>query len=324
MRRKALSLLFAFSLIRILASTCVAQEKPSPGFTLETISEWHGDFTPGFHAVIVRETNTSNSEIRESSCATVNGRFKLSVTYEGLPVQEKETVQQHRKRGELNRCYEGRMPLRIKPGAHADHIVHVYEFYDMSRPGEYVVTVSKETDPDHPDKNVTVISNPLTIVVTESEAKAVEEFFAAKRALGPLTIEAEEPVVQAGEPVIVDITRKNMTGETVTLRNHSDAIRWYDFEVRRGSEPVPETEDLRLAKAPGTAFIETREVVTLEPEEITKTGIDLTRFYDMSKPGKYRITAALVCVRCAQDEIVKSNTITITVLPADATPPAKN
>jgi hypothetical protein len=42
----------------------------------------------------------------------------------------------------------------------------------MSDPGTYEVTVSRETDPDHPDRSVTVKSNTITITVPEPETEA--------------------------------------------------------------------------------------------------------------------------------------------------------
>jgi hypothetical protein len=44
--------------------------------------------------------------------------------------------------------------------------------YDLTVPGTYEITVTRETDRWHPEKSVTVKSNTLTIVVAEPGASA--------------------------------------------------------------------------------------------------------------------------------------------------------
>jgi hypothetical protein len=54
------------------------------------------------------------------------------------------------------------------------HWVSLAAKYDVSRPGTYEVTVSRETDPDHPDKSVMVKSNTLTVIVPNAGADATQ------------------------------------------------------------------------------------------------------------------------------------------------------
>ncbi len=42
--------------------------------------------------------------------------------------------------------------------------------YDMTEPGTYEITVTRETDPWSPDRSVTVKSNIINIIVPEPEA----------------------------------------------------------------------------------------------------------------------------------------------------------
>jgi hypothetical protein len=46
--------------------------------------------------------------------------------------------------------------------------------YDLTAPGTYEITVTRETDRWHPERSVTVKSNTITIVVPEPEAGAAK------------------------------------------------------------------------------------------------------------------------------------------------------
>jgi len=323
MRGAFFYLLVPLFVVQTAALCAQTREDSEPRFTL-AISEARGFFesAPGVRALDVNMTNTSNEEIREA-CPVVYRMFNLSVTYEGVPMQEKEAVQQHRKRGEFNSCSSEQLLKPLKPGAHRDSLMYLSDFYDMSKPGAYDITVSKETYPDDPQKSVTVTSNTITMVVTEKQAKDAEAILEKKRSAPPLTLDAEKPTVHAGAPIIVDITRKNMSDKTIFLHNPYAAIKWYNFDVQIGSEPAPETELLQQSKAPNALIVDTGQVASLEPEETTKTNVDLNYYYDMSKPGVYHVTASLVCKECDSTQIVKSNTVTITVVPASDRTPAQ-
>ena len=49
----------------------------------------------------------------------------------------------------------------------------------------------------------------------------------------------------------------------------------------------------------------------------------VSRLFDFSRPGKYSIEVSRHISSDPKSEIVKSNTITVNVLPADASPPAQ-
>lgn len=322
MRNQALKLLVVLLLAQMIVGVCAAQEKPAPRFTLEIISDYYVGYPPISRSLNVKVTNISN-EILKLECGKVGGDYDLSVVYDGLRLQEKDAVQAHRKRGELDHCISSMVPPRIKPGALIVSIVDVSKFYDLSKPGEYEITLSKETDPGDPDKSVTVRSNTFSIVVSEAESKAVEADRAEKRAAPPFVLDAEESTVHVGDPIIVGVTRKNTTDTTLFLWNVRNLISWVDFDVRMGSELVPETQNLKDSKSPIAVALALEDGyrTSLEPGETAGSNTHLSDLYDMSKPGVYQVTATLVCSRCGSNN-VKSNTITITVLPAGQTLPS--
>src|ERR1035441_4837021 len=64
---------------------------------------------------------------------------------------------------EVNNCHsDGK---GIKSGQSVKFSLWISSEYDMTVPGTYDITVTRETDPWNPDKSVTIKSNTLTIVV---------------------------------------------------------------------------------------------------------------------------------------------------------------
>ncbi len=146
---------------------------PEPQFML-TISEFHGgEFGPGLDRINVKETNISKEVITEPGCMEVRGSFTVSVSYNGAPLDEKDAAARLRsEKKEQRYCTFGSGINGIKPGESREYLVSIAAKYDVSRPGTYEVTVTREKDPDHPDKSVAVKSNTLTIVVPEPDAEA--------------------------------------------------------------------------------------------------------------------------------------------------------
>lgn len=139
----------------------------SAGFTL-TISENHHEVSPPYHEVLVRLTNTSEGIIRGGGCLALRGMYNISIVYDGVPIEETDAVRKLKKyRKEDGGCTSGNPTWRLKPGEYHDDLLSVTEFYNMSKPGAYEITVTKETFPDHPERSVTVKSNTITIVVPE-------------------------------------------------------------------------------------------------------------------------------------------------------------
>jgi len=180
MKRLA-SYLLAPMLVMQTAVICAqTPEKPKPGFTL-TISGGNEDsYYKGMYGIAVIETNISNAAIREGGCLPLAFRagFSISVAYNGVPLEMDETkptvlnLRKHQKHPVP--CNGSMFSHEAQPGggpqgAFEDDLP-LSTLYDMSKPGTYEVTVSKETFPHDPTKSVTVKSNTITIVVPEPGA----------------------------------------------------------------------------------------------------------------------------------------------------------
>lgn len=170
-------LIFATQIAVICAQT---PERPKPRFKL-TISNGGMDSSGGY-VLAVTETNISNDIIREGGCLPLafQDGINISVLYNGRPMEMDETkpmVQHLRKqRAHPAPCSGSMFGHEAKPGggpegAFEDNL-DISLLYDMSKPGTYEVTVSKETFPHNPEKSVKVKSNTLTIIVPEPDDTA--------------------------------------------------------------------------------------------------------------------------------------------------------
>jgi len=162
-------LLFAISTAVLFAQT---QEKPKPQFKL-AISEYHHELGPRFNRVSVIVRNISSEVFFEPGCSDMRDLFRVSVLYNGVSMDEKDAAARHRGEAEQAAFCTHELGLNpIKPGESFQVFLDLADRYDLSRPGTYEVTVSRETDPDHPEKSVTVKSNTLTVIVPEPREAA--------------------------------------------------------------------------------------------------------------------------------------------------------
>lgn len=123
---------------------------------------------PIFRMIRVEETNTSNESIFEAGCLELQGLFHISVLYNGVPLEERDTATRMKREAKAKQT-----PCRalatneIRPGQSWTRYLGFAWDYPMCKPGTYEITVSRESNLEHPEKSVTVKSNTLTIVVPE-------------------------------------------------------------------------------------------------------------------------------------------------------------
>lgn len=127
-----------------------------------------------------------------------------------------------------------------------------------------------------------------------------------------LTLEAEENQIKTGAEIKVDITLRNSSNRAIYI-SLGPAELDYAFEVRDGQNKVPPETDF-ARKSKGRPYYGNDTVFTLQPgESLPKALLVVTKFYDMSRPGKYTIQVSRVVPKDLGSGMVKSNTITVTV-----------
>jgi hypothetical protein len=166
--RTAFSLVLLF-VIQTVAPFAQANEKPKPRFSL-TISEYlHDSRGPGTHRLRVVATNISDEKLHLEGCAALSGWYSFSVVYNHVPIEEKDPESRQPRQARMRRapCSSSLSNGTIPRGESYIDILAIPGNFDLSRPGNYEITVSRETLPDNSAKSVTVKSNTITITVPD-------------------------------------------------------------------------------------------------------------------------------------------------------------
>jgi hypothetical protein len=144
---------------------------PKPKFSL-TIAESHGGgFGPGYHRLIVTETNLSQETINEGGCRpyAFQPGVVIEVLFNNVQLQMNENAEPVRKLKTLKEnsepCNGSLWSQKADPGKAFSNYIDPSVFFDMSNPGSYLITVTKETLPNDPVRSVKVRSNTITVIV---------------------------------------------------------------------------------------------------------------------------------------------------------------
>jgi hypothetical protein len=133
-------------------------------FRLELTSVQHtGEIRPTVLKLIVTLTNTSDSWILEDPCSFGGALYKLSVSYNGIPIQEPEEARLRREAKEEGEAKggicNGHGGRSIKPGEHWEDVL----YYEAAKPGTYKLTVERKEFSHGPEESTTIKSNTLTV-----------------------------------------------------------------------------------------------------------------------------------------------------------------
>lgn len=155
--------------LQTTAPSAQTTEKPKPKFTLAIFDAGvTGVKGHPYRGVRVEETNTSNESIVGPPCPEIRSLFRITVQLNGHPVEERDAAAR-RKREDTTLCKQLPDGGTIQPGGRLIRYMSFGWDYPMIEPGTYEITVSRDSDPEHPEKSVVVTSNTLTFVVHEPE-----------------------------------------------------------------------------------------------------------------------------------------------------------
>ena len=183
---------FGLNLIALMllssTATLFAQtpEKLAPTFALAIdVKPLEAENTPGTVILLVKYTNISDV-VQKDDCVVTPAAYKMVVLRDGLPAEKRKTRSKNTDESQDSGKTNG---YRIKtdyteadmcngitrgidPGKVVKFTLWVSSEYDMTVPGTYEITVTRETDRWNPNKSVTIRSNTITIVVPPPPASA--------------------------------------------------------------------------------------------------------------------------------------------------------
>jgi hypothetical protein len=152
-----LALLFVIHSVAFCAQT---SEQSTPTFTLSlSIGKSDGMTPKNLRVLNVKITNSSDHVEYQSFCKAIGGLYDLEVKYNGSPVEETENHKKARLSRESTVCTI--LDRRIGPGDSKDDKV----YFEATKPGTYDFTALQDTSPRDPQRNVTIRSNTVTVVI---------------------------------------------------------------------------------------------------------------------------------------------------------------
>jgi len=176
--------------------------------------------------------------------------------------------------------------------------------YDLSKPGKYIVQVTRAASDLSPNSTV-VKSNELTVTVVPKQPDALPFTLTIE---GPASVTAAEASAAAGpgNPIRVDAELRNIS-------HHAVVIVWGTLYIVR-----IHTEDGQQAR-PRSGLVngESLKYVSLAPGQTSYQPVAVSTEYDLTKPGDYivQLLRPMDDAGYPEGSVVESNEWIITVLP---------
>jgi hypothetical protein len=285
---------------------------------------------PGLHRVLVKYTHISFGFEHEKYHEEAMGMYQMIVVRNGAPVAETDAMRELRKFRKMEFDPTMRNPRMLKTGESWITPLDVSDYYDMTKPGTYQITVLRETEPYAPNYSVTVSSNTITIVVHRQaggqSARAAEK----PKSRFTLTLSPGDP--DDVPPVWVQVKMENISKSTIRECECTPFYGMYNFVVLRNGEPLEENDEMRnlqKRRAGVDCPAESASLREIEPGSVDEDGVPLGAYYDLHEPGSYAVYATRETYPYipAKSVLVESNSISFVVpepppRPANATPPA--
>lgn len=160
-----------------------ARQKTEPTFALSIEEKpLSAENTPGTHLVLVKYTNIP-ATVQWDSCVVSPWVYSLAVLRDGTPMERRTKAATETESQEEGNDQPGRHKIRvfdsgpvcsklargIDPGQTVKFTLWATAEFDMSVPGTYDITVSRETDRGHPERSLIVKSNTISITVLPTD-----------------------------------------------------------------------------------------------------------------------------------------------------------
>jgi hypothetical protein len=138
---------------------------------------------------------------------------------------------------------------------------------------------------------------------------------ASVNARNPSQDDRGDKTVRVGSGVTVRIRKTNTTDQEIPKLGPENGPSGYNFDVRdeNGNLIAQQNPTTQWAKGGGPAPVLGTKDLVLQPGESKIDYMPLSRWYDLSKPGRYTIQVSERVSNVPGSAVVKSNTVTITI-----------
>jgi len=293
MRMPQRASILAVSLLAAFASPALAQApaaKPAPTFTLHIEDDpVAARIAPGFHRVVVSYTRVLPGFELEQFHPESENMYDMIVTRDGVAAPELPALLALRAYRKADRYPTVQNPRLLKMGESWTSLLDISDYFDMTKPGMYQVTVTRLSQPHSPEYSVMVRSNTLSIVVPPGTPAPVVPDADKPKPTFELTIGPEPPDAQNSSFIRVEMD--NTSNRTFREYKCEAFLGMYDLSVRWNGVPLQPTDQMqRLQTArsrvtcPGNVWL-----TTIEPGEFDADDIPVSAFFDVSRPGTYSV-----------------------------------
>ncbi len=133
---------------------------------------------------------------------------------------------------------------------------------------------------------------------------------------------SSQTVRKAGEMIVLGVDKTNVSSHEITKKKQWDNFFGCQYDVRDSSgDPVRQIQSTRSFGSIIGSLTPGEKEPVLEPGESDVSSVRLDESLDLSQPGTYTIQAWAHAWDDPKSPIVRSNTLTLVVEPADASPP---
>ena len=312
---------------------CFAQEvkKPEPTFTLSIEEDKETTRTsPDLHRLLVQFTRVAIGVEVERFHEEAKGMYEMIVLRDGVPVPETDAMRNLRAYRRVDNNPMIRHPRFLETGQSWTTPLDVSDYYDMSEPGTYQVTVTRESFPFPRDRaySTTVRSNTITIVVPRRVGGQSAQAGEKPKPRFALTLSAEDP--DEVPPTTLSVKLENISTSVIREAKCWPLMGMYNLYVFRNGDPLETNDDMRKlqSRRAAVACPGNETLNEINPGEADVVEIPIGNFYDVDKPGAYvvYVTRETYPYNPAKSVLVESNSISFVVPepPAGAAMPPAN
>ncbi|MGC2547777.1 MAG: hypothetical protein WA426_18170, partial [Silvibacterium sp.] len=303
---------------RVSSNTLSVPESQKPASTFSISIEEDKTaalINPSLYRLLVTLTTTPQGVFVDQFHPEAKNMYNMTVLRDGLPVPETDAMRALENYRKVDRYPTVQRPFALKPGETLITTLDVSDYYDISRPGTYQVTVTRQSLPLNPAYSTLVTSNTINIVVPQPSAASNEQAVQEPKPRFDLNISQEDP--EETPPTMIRVEMENTSDSAIREAKCWPFMGMYNFSVTRNGEQLRQNDEMRrLQKARAAVNCPGNETLNeIEPGDIYAEDVPLGNFYDITQPGVYQVyvTRETYPWNPAKSAVVESNSLSFEV-----------
>lgn len=269
-------------------------QKPKPTFTLGIKADTATAQTyPFLHRVSVIFANVSSSIFINRFHPESKNMYNMVVTRNGAPVPETAAMKALQQFRNVDNNSTIRHPFLLYPGRTLTTSLDVGDYYDMTKPGTYQITITRQSLPLNPPYSTLVTSNTINMTVPPQTATSQNTQTPPKtQPRFDLNFSSDDPY-GTPPPSMMNVEMDNLSNSVIRIAKCWSFMGMYNFVVTRNGQTVPPTEEmLRLQKNRAAVTCPGNDtMIEIKPGDSYSENIPIGNFYNVSQPGVYEVYA---------------------------------